>query len=636
MKQLFHTAFAKPKYLFLLIFSLVFSLLFTFSGQLEMFSLGVITKKGPDFFELFAPLDQNVLKTGHTVSTEIATERLKQLDMSNNGVITKHDTETFIREHTKAGIITTGINYISRVIPIEKSVGYLIFALILVALFKAVTLYAYRYSTKLFAIRISRDLRQSYFEHLQILPMSFYQEHNIGSLSSRVVNDAYMIADAVNSMLINYFQTPFAFITTFTLCFIISWKLSLAVFFGFPLLIIPIVFLAKRIKKISRQIQKRQEAFASVLVEFLSGIQTVKIFAMEQFSLTKYTEQNNQMAELERRSSRYDLSSRPILHTIGIFCLVTALLFGLYGLHLPLHEVLFYCGLLSVVYEPIKKFAEENGRIQRGVAASERMHEVLSLQPKIQDRDGAINFTDFKDSIVFDNVHFSYGSEPVLRGVSFTVKKGEKVAICGPTGAGKSTIVLLLPRLYDIQKGQILLDGKPISTYTQKSLREEIAFVPQRPFLFFDTVSENIAFGRPYSTDEIQKAAIQAHADEFVQKMPDGYQTFLAEAGKTLSGGQQQRLAIARALVKKAPILVMDEATSSLDAVSEEHIKDALRSLKGKITQIIIAHRLSTIEDADKIIYLERGEKIAEGTKDELLESCPQFKRMWELLYRSK
>lgn len=637
MKDLFKTAFAKPQYILLLVITLIASLLFTVAGQLEMFSLGVVTKKGPDFFELFAPLKNNELTPDNKVTKELLDARFAAIDAKDTGTITPAETEAFVSAHKKSGIVSSGMNYINTFIPIETSVSWLIVALIFVALFKAITLFSYRFGAKLLAIRISRDLRQNYFEHLQTLPISFYQDHNIGSLSSRVVNDANMIADSINSMLVNYLQTPFAFVTTLVLCFMVSWQLSVAVFFGFPILIIPIVFLAHRIRKISRQIQKKQEAFASVLIEFLSGIQTIKIFAMEEFSLRKYTEQNDQMAQLEKKSARYDLSSRPILHTIGIFCLVTALLFGLYGLLLPLHEVLFYCALLSCVYEPIKKFAEENGRIQRGIAASERMYEVLSATPHINDVDGAIEMKGLQNSIEFENVYFGYSaSDMVLKGLSFQAKRGEKVAIVGPTGAGKSTIVALLPRLYEVQKGEIRIDGKPLAAYTQKSLRDQIAFVPQRPFLFFDTVAENISFGRPYSREDIQMAAKQAHADEFILQLENGYDTVLAEAGKSLSGGQQQRLAIARALVKKAPILIMDEATSSLDAVSEEHIKQALRGLKGVITQIIIAHRLSTIEDADRIIYLEKGIKIAEGTKDELLATCPQFKMTWDLLYNSK
>ena len=420
------------------------------------------------------------------------------------------------------------------------------------------------------------------------------------------------------------------------LCFITSWQLSLIIFLGFPLIVFPILFLAKRVRRIARQLQKSQEIFASVLIDFLSGIQTVKVFAMEEFSLKKYREQNAKMAALETKGARYDLSSRPIIHTIGMFFLATALLYGLYVQQMSVSEVLIYCGFLYIFYEPIKKFAEENSHIQRGIAAAERMQEVTSISPTIQDRDGAIVLEKAEGRIEFDQVWFRYQSDWILKGVSFTVYPGETVAIVGPTGAGKSTIVQLLPRLYEIERGEIRIDGKEITSYTQRSLRENIAFVPQKPFLFLDTVNENIAFGRSFSQEEICQAAILAHADEFITQLPHGYHSELSEAGKNLSGGQQQRLAIARALVKKAPILIMDEATSALDVVSESFIKETLNQLGNHVTKILIAHRLSTIEHADRIIYLEKGEKIAEGNKETLLANCPGFKNMWQVMHHQK
>ena len=275
--------------------------IFTGASQLEMFSLGVITKKGPDFFELFSPLKNGELKSQNFVSKKMLNERFEELDIHHDGIVSKDEAENFVNAHKKEGLVNKGLAWINESFPIDTHVSYLVIALISVALFKAFSLFVYRYGAKLLAISISRDLRQKYFEHLQKLSLGFYQEHNIGALSSRVVNDAYQIADSVNSLIANYLQTPFAFITTFTLCFFISWKLSLLVFFGFPLLIIPIVWIAQRVKRLSKQIQKKQESFASVLVEFLVGIQTIKIFAMEEFSLRKYTDQNEQMAHLEKR-----------------------------------------------------------------------------------------------------------------------------------------------------------------------------------------------------------------------------------------------------------------------------------------------------------------------------------------------
>lgn len=588
MRKILKIAFDKHKHTAIVGFIIIAMILLTFASQLEILALGIITQKGPDFLE---------------------------------------------KKHDLIESVTSQINHI---LPIRENLFYLAIFLIFVALFKAITLFAHRFSTRVMAIHISRDLRQQYFEHIQTLPMKFYQDHHIGSLSSRVVGDSAMIAEAINACLVNYLQTPFTVLTTLFMCFYTSWKLSLIIFIGFPLIVFPIVFLAKKVKRISKQIQQNQEKFASVIIDFLAGIQTVKLFGMEEFSLKKYRDQNQKMASLEKKSARYDLSSRPVIHTIGMFFLATALIYGLYVLQMSVPEILFYCGLLYIFYEPIKKFAEENSHIQRGIAAAERMFEVLELKPCIKDSDGAEKLEEFKDCIEFDNVWFNYGDDWVLKGLNFKIEKGKTIAIVGPTGAGKSTIVQLLPRLYDIHKGEIRINGKSITTFTQKSLREQIAFVPQKPFLFLDTVEENISYGQKLSIDQIQNAAKKAYAEEFIVQLPKGYQTELSETGKNLSGGQQQRLAIARALAKHAPILIMDEATSSLDAISEIHIKNAIRELRGQVTQIIIAHRLSTIEDADKIIYLEKGIKVAEGTKEELLKTCSGFKKMWEIMHHSK
>lgn len=628
MKLLLDAALRSRRHLYLFIITFFTLLFLTISSQMEMFALGVLSNNGADFFTLFSENNNR-----DAVPLEQVKEKWHLIDKDNTGLITKQQATAYIAQTSEGNPLSWMLAKLKQKFRLSHNIKALILVLVSVAIFKAIWLFASRYTTQLLAIRVSRDLRQQYFEHIQSLPMSFYQKYNIGSLSARVVGDAGQIATSINSWLTNYLQTPFTIITCLSMCFYLSWRLSLVIFFGMPLIITPIVFLARRVKKVSRQLQKNQESFAHILIEFLAGIQTIKIFSMEGFSLKKYKEQNERMAVLESKTAKYGLLTRPILHAVTTLCLACVVLFGLYTIGMSLSQLIVFCGMLQLVYEPVKKFADENGNIQRGIVAAERMFEVLDIKPDIQDHPDATKLSCFTDSIVFDKVWFRYQEEWILKDLSFTIRKGETVAIIGPTGAGKSTIVQLMPRLYDIQQGEIRIDGRPLKTYTQKSLREHIAFVSQKPFLFCDTISANIAFGRSFTSQEIEEAAKKAHAEEFIVRLPDQYHAKLAESGQNLSGGQQQRLAIARALVKKAPILILDEATSSLDSISEMHIKDAIISLKGEITQIIIAHRLSTIEHADKIIYLSQGAKIAEGTKEQLLENCPEFRRMWEVHY---
>lgn len=624
MKLLLKAALLNRAHYFLLIFTLLALFCLTIGSQLEMLALGVIAKAGPDIFALFGS-DHLKLEDVATKWSSIA---------GANGEITKQSAGAYLAHADGLNLLQKVNAFLDAHFQISEHLLSLAAVLVCVAVFKAIALFFSRYTTQLVAIYVSRDLRQKYFEHIQSLPMSFYQQYPIGSLSTRAVGDAGVIASSINSALINYIQTPFALLSTLTTCILISWKLSLVIFIGFPLILGPMIFIAKKIKMLAKQMQRNQEGFASVLIDFLSGVLTVKVFAMEEFSLKKYREQNEKMAHLEERSARYGLASRPILHTISSLFFAAVIVLGLYVFHMGASELLVFCGLLYIFYEPIKKFAEENNQILRGVAAVERMYEVLDLKSAIVDSENAITCTGLSKEIEFRNVSFRYKEEWILRNLSFSVKHGETVAIVGPTGAGKSTIVQLLPRLYDVDEGSILIDGLPLQAYTQKSLREQIAFIPQKPFLFLDTIKHNIAFGRDFTDEEIQDAAKRAYAEEFIEKLPKKYDEELAESGKNLSGGQQQRLAIARALIKRAPILVMDEATSSLDAVSESKIKEAISQLHGSVTQIIIAHRFSTIEHADKIIYLEEGKKVAEGTRQTLLEICPNFRRMWETAAR--
>lgn len=636
MKLIFKIALRSRRHLSLAIATLITLIALTIASQMEMFALGIMSNSGADFFTLFATEKQERLYSQNSVTLEEMQTRWSEIDQSGSGEITKQEAAAYLAHKKETNPLNWVLNKTKEKFQVSNNFTALVGLLFCVALFKALWLFASRYTTQLLSIRISRDLRQHYFEHIQSLPMSFYQQYNIGTLSSRVVGDAAQISVSINSCLSNYLQAPFTIMSCLCMCFFLSWKLSIVIFCGVPLIVLPIVFLARRVKRVSRQLQTNQERFASVLIDFLAGIQTVKIFSMELFSLRKYKEQNDRMAVLESKTAKYGLLTRPILHAITTLCLAIVVLFGLFTLGMAVSHLIVFCGLLHLAYEPIKKFAEENANIQRGVVAAERMFEVLHLRPMIEDKDGAIKIQRFDEKVEFDHVWFRYQGEWVLKDVSFTVSKGETVAIVGPTGSGKSTIVQLIPRLYEVQKGEIRIDGRPLNAYTQKSLRDTIAFVSQKPFLFFDTVAANIAFGRDFTKEQIINAAKRAHAHEFITELPQKYDSMLAETGKNLSGGQQQRLAIARALVKDAPILILDEATSALDALSENRIKEAITELHGEVTQIIIAHRLATIEHADRIIYIDKGEKIAEGTREQLLETCSPFRLMWEALYRTK
>lgn len=629
MKLLLKATLRVKKHIALLVITMMTIIGLTISNQIEMATLGVLSDTGADFFSLFASKNKRGDKNNYVTFTEVQ-EKWGKIAKENKKIITQDEAQSFMNRKEVKIPLPRLLYHIKQHLGLEKNLKAFLILLLLVALNKAFFLFFSRFSSQKLSILISRDLRQQYFDHLQHQPMKFFQKYNIGSLSSRISGDSSQIANSFNSMIANYIHAPFTILSTLGLCFYISWQLSLVIFIGLPMVVFPVVFVTRKVKRITRELQKNQERFNSILIDFLSGIQTVKFFSMEAFSFKKYKEQNDQMAKLETKTAKYDLLTRPILHTINTVCLATVIIFGLHVLEMKIAELLVFVGLVHLIYEPIKKFADENTNIQKGVVAAERLFEIFSLKPQITDLPDAIKLKGFNHSLEFKNVWFRYEDKWILKNLSFSVKKGETVALVGATGVGKSTIVQLIPRLYDIHKGDVLIDGQSIQKFTQKSLREQISFVPQKPFLFYDTVGANISHGKTFSKKEIVAAAKKAHAHEFIRKLPNQYNTMLAETGKNFSGGQQQRLAIARALFKKAPILILDEATSSLDAISEGHIKEAIKDLQGMVTQIIIAHRLSTIEYADRIIFLEKGVKVAEGSREKLLSTCSSFRELWE------
>ncbi|BAE81399.1 ABC transporter for multidrug [Chlamydia felis Fe/C-56] len=632
MKLLLKAVLRHKKHLTLLGFSLLAILGLTVSSQAEIFSLGLIAKTGPDAFVLFARKENNRLVKASQLSQEQILERWSDISPNSEPITTAQANAYISRYGNGATSITSKLSrFISHYIDLSRF-GSLALFLVFVAIFKAITLFFQRFLSQVVAIRVSCDLRRDYFQALQKLPMTFFHAHDMGNLSSRVITDSTSIAQAVNSLMVNYVQAPITLTLALAVCLSISWKFSLLVCIAFPVLILPIVIIARKIKALAKKIQKNQDKFSSVLLDFLAGIVTVKVFCTESFAFKKYCDQNSQIAALEEKSAAYGLLPRPLLHTIASLFFAFVVIIGLYKFNIAPEELIVFCGLLYLIYDPVKKFGDENTTIMKGCAAAERFYEVLSHPDQYNESADSREFLGLARSVEFRDVSFSYDNEKtVLKNLSFTINKGEAIGIVGSTGSGKTTVSKLLPRLYQVSQGEILLDGISIKEYSKSSLRNHIGCVLQHPFLFYDTIWNNLTCGKDIPEEDVIHALKQAHAYEFVQRMPLGVHSLLEESGKNLSGGQQQRLTIARALLKNASILILDEATSSLDPISENYIKEIIGRLKGQCTQIIIAHKFSTLEHVDRVIYLEHGEKVAEGMKDELLSSCPSFLKMWEL-----
>lgn len=630
MRELFRLALGRTAYKRLMAVILCCMLFMVLASRAEIFAIRILSDSGPSFFQLFGE------DSHFTESVSFDSVKNKWVDYTGglDKPMTKEAQSAAI-QGKDSDLIGKAVIWVDRNLQLRSNLWNLAYLLLGIALMRCVSTFGFGYLRGVLSVRVARDLRLRYFEHIQKMPMHFYHRYNIGALSTRVVTDAQVVADGLFIILNLFLQAPLMIGASFVLCLMTSWRLTAILFLGFPLVVVPLALLAQQVRKVARRMQKNQESFASVLIDFISGIQTIKIFAIEGYSLDKYKEQNDYMAFLGQRNALYSQSVSPLMHFVGTILLCTIVVYAAAVEQMSFGAILFYCGILLSFYEPVRKYSEQIAEMQKAIVAAERMNEVLKQDASIQDKEGAKELKSERMSVAFKNVSFSYDEKDyVLHDLSFTAEPGQKIALVGPTGAGKSTVAQLLCRLYEVQKGEIAINGTPLDGYTQQSLREAIAFVPQKPFLFFDTIAQNIAFGGLHTKEEIIEAAKRAHAHEFITELPDGYDHVLAQGQHTLSGGQAQRLAIARALLKRSSLLVMDEATSALDTVSEDKIKQAISKLRGGVTQIIIAHRLSTIEDADKIIYIEKGRKLAEGTKDELLLSCPGFKLMWDMMHK--
>ncbi len=537
---------------------------------------------------------------------------------------------------------TRFVLYLNDFFPASVHNIWTLVAISLIACFvaKGVCDYAGNYLVNWVGISAILDLRQEVFDRVLHQDAHFFEDHTTGQIMSSIMNDIDRIQVSISTMLADWLRQFFT--AVFILLTIISfnWRLSLISLLVFPVVAILTIRLGQRIRKTTRQVQDRTAGLNQILQETISGHQVVKSFGAEDFESKRFRLASQRWKSGNLKYIAHQALASPIIELFGAFMILLLL----YLARLQVKNTTmtaetftaFVVGLI-MLYEPIKRLTNIHNIFQQGLGAAQTVFRYLDTQPDVLDAPDAVRLTRLEEAIRLRDVRFSYPAAPdavVLDRINFEIKRGELVALVGPSGAGKTTLANLVLRFYDVTEGAIEIDGVDLRGYRLDSLREHISIVSQDTFLFNDTVFDNIAYGRPDAKEEeVIRAAKSALADEFIVKLPQGYRTVIGERGTKLSGGQRQRLAIARALLKDAPILILDEATSHLDTESERLVQQALSVLMKRRTVLVIAHRLSTVRQADKIVVLERGKLVEMGTHDELLQMHGLYGRLFETQY---
>jgi len=486
--------------------------------------------------------------------------------------------------------------------------------------------------------RVVADLRYDLYRHIQLQPLSFFTKNPTGTLMSRITYDVNLIRDTVSEAVTSILKDTFTLIALVFVIFYRDWKLALIAMVVFPIAIYPITAFGRKMRKIARASQVTMGSLTSLLQETISGNRIVKAFSMEDHENKRFSKENERLFKLVMKSVSVRAITTPLMEFLGGIGIAAIVFYGGYqviqGTSTPGTFFSFLAALL-MLYEPAKRLTNVNITIQQGLSAAERIFTVMDTIPEIKDREGANPLPPITREIYFDHVSFSYDRIPVLKDIKLKIKAGEMVAFAGMSGGGKTTLVNLIPRFYEVSGGGVLIDGRDIRDVTINSLRGQIAIVTQQTILFNDTIRNNIAYGDINKRDEdIVMAAKAANAHDFITKLPEGYNTIIGEQGVKLSGGERQRISIARALLKDAPILILDEATSSLDTESEVEVQDALDKLMKGRTTLVIAHRLSTIRNADRIIVIIDGKIVEEGSHESLLAKEGEYYKLYNMQFR--
>jgi subfamily B ATP-binding cassette protein MsbA len=489
---------------------------------------------------------------------------------------------------------------------------------------------------------VIRDVRNDIYRKYQTLPLSFFTGHKAGELMSRITNDVLLVRGAIGDGFSKFIKATFNFVFFLALALLASWKMALISMIVMPPAVILISLLSRKLRKTSTISQEKMAGVMSILQETISGIRVVKAFNMEKFELNKFKIISQDYFKTMVRLSRVGYLSMPLTELLGVCAGALILWYGghqiINGTGLTTSTFILFLVAVFSTMDPIKKLSEVNVEIQQGLAAGRRILEMLDTPETIADKPSPTEIDSFQNSIKYENVSFDYGgSDFALEQIDVELKKGQILALVGASGGGKSTFVDLLPRFYDVTGGRITIDSIDIRDLKMHSLRSLMGIVTQEIILFNDTIANNIAYGQEdASPDKIKKAAQLAFADGFIETFPDGYDTIIGDRGVKLSGGQRQRLSIARALYKDPPILIFDEATSSLDTESEALIQKAIDNLLSGRTVIVVAHRLSTIRNANQILVIENGRIIERGSHAELVANDGAYKRLYDMQFMDK
>jgi subfamily B ATP-binding cassette protein MsbA len=530
--------------------------------------------------------------------------------------------------------------YISRIIIEKGEVNALMFISLMVVVlffFKNLTRYLAMFFLSPVRNGAVQDIRNDIYKRILILPLAYFSEQRKGDIMSRITNDVNNIEWSIMQSLEMIFREPLTIIVFLITLIIISPTLTVFVIILLPITGFIIAQIGKSLKRTSAKSQRKLGEILSIVEETISGLRIIKGFNAIEITDSKFREQNSQLTRIMTRLFRKRDLASPLSEFLSTLVLVVVLWFGgrlvLEGsATLDATVFIFYVVVFSQLIVPAKAITEAYYNIQKGAASAERIKEVIDAEEVIIEKKDALQKTELTRGIEYINVSFRYTDEPVLNNINLKIEKGRMIALVGASGSGKSTMVDLLPRFYDCTDGEIQIDGLPIKDYRIDHLRGLMGIVAQETILFNDTVFNNIAFAMKLADpDEVVKAAKIANAHEFIEKMPQGYQTNIGDRGTKLSGGQRQRISIARAVLKNPPIMILDEATSALDTESERLVQDALFKLMQNRTSIVIAHRLSTIQNADEIIVLNKGEIVERGTHPELIKQKGVYKRLIDM-----